>query len=237
MTAYGYRVSEECLVYWAAPADARPRHRDLFTDDELERADAYRRPVDRDRFIVGCALSRIALGELLRLPPAAVPLLRDCADCGRPHGRPRLGDEAAHLSVSHSGDHVVVAVTRAGPVGVDVEKHAESPLDVATTVLAPGELADWRRGPERVRGFFGYWTRKEAVLKATGDGLRARMTGVRVSAPGAPARLLSFDDRPGLRLWLADLEAGPEHSAALAVATDGPVSVTRLDGARLLDTV
>ena len=62
-----------CEVWWARPDAARPWHRELFTADELGRADAYRRPEDRDRFTVGCATSRLVLGRLLGL--ADLPLL------------------------------------------------------------------------------------------------------------------------------------------------------------------
>jgi len=98
-----YESDMICEVWWARPDAARPWHRELFTADELGRADAYRRPEDRDRFTVGCATSRIVLGRLLGLPPERVPPLGDRDRCGRPHGRPYLPGGEFHLSVSHSG--------------------------------------------------------------------------------------------------------------------------------------
>lgn len=245
-------MSIECLVYWARPRDARPRHRELFTDAERGRADAYRREVDRDRFAVGCALSRIALGRLLSMEPAAVPLLRDCSGCGQPHGRPRVlpdgiepdgrprTGEPAFVSVSHSGDHVVVAVTRAGPIGVDVEQHRPEALDLADTVLTGPERAALAALPEseRVAGFFGYWTRKEATLKAVGRGLTVPMTSIEPTQTGG-VTVLNGDAElaaalAGLRL--IDLDAGAGHSAALAttVAPSAAPRPVRLDGGALL---
>lgn len=211
----------------------------MFTGAELARATAYRRAIDTARFVVGCALSRLALGELLSLPPGDVPLLRDCADCGQPHGRPRLADDSAHVSVSHSGEHVVVAVTRAAPLGVDIEQHKPQSVDLAEAVLTETEQAGFSALPktERVAGFFRYWTRKEAVLKATGDGLRVPMTAIEVSAPHSPAALLRFDGRPTLRLRLADLSVDAEHSAAIAVETTDPPTMTHVDGRVLLAAV
>ncbi|MEV5407320.1 4'-phosphopantetheinyl transferase superfamily protein [Thermopolyspora sp. NPDC052614] len=226
-----------CEVWWARPDAARPWHRDLFTPDELGRADAYRRRADRDRFTVGCAVSRIVLGRRLGLAPADVPLRRDCDSCGRPHGRPRLPGDDLHLSVSHSGDWVAVAVTGLGPVGVDVEQHSARALDLAETVLAPAEAAALARLPvgERAAAMIGYWARKEAVVKATGDGLRAPLSGVRVSPPGEPARLLAYDGRPDLVMALRDLPSRPGHAAAIAVlGLTSPPPVAELDATALL---
>lgn len=225
-----------CEVWWARPDAARPWHRRLFTADELGRADAYRRREDRDRFTVGCATSRLVLGRLLGLAPADVPLRRDCARCGRPHGRPRLPGDELHLSVSHSGDWVAVAVTDLGPVGVDVERHAPT-AELAETVLSPAEAAVLARlpEPERATALIEYWVRKEAVLKATGDGLRVALSGVVVSAPGEPAALISYAGRPGLVMALRELSPRPGHAAVLAVAgLTSPPPVTEHDATPLL---
>ena len=232
-----YESDMICEVWWARPDAARPWHRELFTADELGRADAYRRPEDRDRFTVGCATSRLVLGRLLGLAPADVPLRRDCESCGRPHGRPRLPGGGLHLSVSHSGDWVAVAVTDLGPVGVDVERHAPRAAELADTVLAPAEAAVLARLPEAERGtaLIEYWARKEAVLKATGDGLRAPLSGVVVTAPGEPPALLSYEGRPGLVMALRELSPRPGYAAVLAVAgLADPPQVAEHDATGLL---
>ena len=80
--------------------------------------------MDRDRTIVAWALVRTLLGDLLGEDPADVAIERHCVRCGSgDHGKPRLADTSAgiHFSLAHSGPHVVVAVSRAGPVGIDVE--------------------------------------------------------------------------------------------------------------------
>ncbi|SEF88838.1 4'-phosphopantetheinyl transferase [Thermomonospora echinospora] len=190
--------------------------------DEVERArrERYVRPADRDRFTVGVAVTRLAAGALLGVAPERVPLDRTCAGCGAPHGRPVI-DGGPHLSVSHSGERVVVALT-GGPVGVDVEEDAGRLTEgVAGQLLGPDEAADLRDlGPAaRRRGLLEYWTRKEAVLKATGDGLRVPLTDLRMSAPDEPPRLLAWEDRPGLagRLTLRTLTPGPGYAACLAL--------------------
>ena len=234
-----YETSMICEVWWARPEAARPWHRELFTAEELDRADAYRRPEDRDQFTVGCATSRIVLGRLLGLPPEKVPLRRDCDGCGRPHGRPYLPGGEYHLSVSHSGDWVAVAITDLGPVGIDVERHTARAAGLAEAVLAPAEAEAYARLPEaeRAAALIAYWTRKEAVLKATGDGLRAPLRGVTVSAPHEPPALLSYAGRPGLVMALCALAPRPGHAAVLAIAgVAEPPPVTEHDATPLLTT-
>src|SRR5690606_16110148 len=107
------------------------------------------------------------------------------------------------LSLSHTGAHVVCAVVRGAPIGVDVEDGAGL-LDadmLAKKILAPVELAAYHRLPadRRPEAVLSYWTRKEAVLKTTGEGLRVPMRTLVVSDPDAEPRVLGWasGDRPG----------------------------------------
>ena len=81
---------------------------------------AYARQEDKDRFLLGCAVTRRVLGIQLMIPPSDVRLDRTCEDCGRPHGKVKV--EGMQLSVSHSGDLIGVAFHPTAPVGLDVEK-------------------------------------------------------------------------------------------------------------------
>jgi len=81
-------------------------------------------------------------------------------------------------------------------------------------VLGAGERAD---GPE---AFYRYWTRKEAVVKATGDGITVDLQLVRVSGVDEPPRLLSYPDRPAIAAAIRDLNPGGGHVAAVCVLTD-----------------
>jgi 4'-phosphopantetheinyl transferase len=133
------------------------------------------------------------------------------------------------VSVSHSGDWVLVAACRDGPVGVDVEL-VDARLDVA--LLAPRALTPDEREilatmPDEARraGFVRYWCRKESVLKSTGDGLRSELTGLRVTGPHEPAALRSWVNQPDLvgRMRLRDLPIDERHLAC--VAYDSPIVV------------
>lgn len=227
-------------MWWASLADARPEHVRLLDTDERGRRDRYLRDEDRDRFTIGVALTRLILSAALGLAPERVLLDRTCRDCGGPHGAPRLGTGTGpYVSVSHSGDRIAVAVSPDGPLGVDVEATGK-PLteDLGRHVLTAAEQAELVRLPEpdRTGGLLAYWTRKEAVLKATGDGLRVPMTELTVSGPTAEPRLLAWPARPGLpeRITLRLLEPGPGHIACLALVDQSHATLRQERAAALL---
>jgi 4'-phosphopantetheinyl transferase len=228
-------------VWWADLEDARPSHVALLNGVERARRERFARPADRDRFTLGVALTRCVVGQRLGQVPEAVRLDRTCPTCGAPHGRPRLVDPASSLriSVSHSGNRVVVAIADRGDVGVDVEASGTE-LDVdglGTSVLTPAERAELDRSPADLReiGFLTYWTRKEAVLKATGDGLRVDPDRFTVSVPGEPPRILDWPERPDLpsRISLHTLDPGPGHVACLALLDVSGAEVDQRSAERL----
>jgi 4'-phosphopantetheinyl transferase len=193
-------------VAWARLGDAHAGLRTLLDPVERGRHDETAAPADRARFLVGCALSRLLLGELLDLPPARVPLRRVCPRCGGPHGKVRLDMPDApapyDFSVTHSGAVIGVAVSSDGAVGLDVED-ADASVDVdgaARTALSGTELAALHALPpaERRRAFLRVWTRKEAVLKALGVGLRMPLRGLEVSPPTAPPAVLAWPPPPAV---------------------------------------
>src|SRR4051794_19461053 len=83
-----------CHVWWARPNDANVRLRTLLDATERERLRTMRREIDRNRFTVGCALIRLALAAYLAQGPARIGISRTCADCGLPHGKPRIAHGA-----------------------------------------------------------------------------------------------------------------------------------------------
>jgi 4'-phosphopantetheinyl transferase len=189
-------------IWWASRGDYRDELTGLF--DETERA----------RFAVGCALAKQAVAWRTGGAARAVMFDRSCAECGGTHGKPRVA--GVEFSVSHSGDAVVVAVADA-PCGVDVEL-LDGDRDIAglsRLVLGEGEQA------ADEREFLRAWTRKEAVTKATGDGLRAPFSQVIVA--GEPPRVAAwpYPDSPD-SVTVKDLDAPAGYLAALAVL--GPVA-------------
>lgn len=232
-----------CDVWWAAPACARPGLLDLLDAEERRRHARFRLQADRDRFLVAHALARLVCAHACGLPPEEVAFTWRCRNCDRPepHGKPLPDGAARGLEVSwtHSGDRVGVALARGAELGLDVEllRSASDIEALSEHVLGSAERAAFEAlpAPERLPAFFTYWTRKEALLKATGHGLAGGLDNVEVSAPGEPAAVLGWRG-PGApaAVWLTDLDAGSGYRAALAALVSGPLEVSVHDGAPLL---
>jgi 4'-phosphopantetheinyl transferase len=228
-----------CQVWWARPADARPPLDLLLDQAERDRRGRLLRQDDRDRLTVGAALARLVLAAHLGRPAERVRFDRACRRCGAQHGKPRLLDDSTGLqfSVAHSGQRVAVAVVRGALIGVDVEHLAASArLEVdalAREVLSEDEQAAFRTlaARDRLPGLLTYWTRKEALLKATGDGLSVPMATITVSGPDEPPRLqrwpaLSSSHAP---VAIEQLHPGAGYVASLAVLGLPAVRVSEFD--------
>ena len=217
-------------VWWARRQDASDRLAVLLDPAERRRWTAYRRAEDRERFLVGCTLAKAALARYTGRSPADVRFDRTCVNCGEPHGKPAIAGGGPGHSVAHSGDLIAVAVAGAGaPVGVDVEQ-AEGrrhllggdgdPEALARLVLSEAEQAALAAVPAggRAHAFLVAWTRKEAVTKATGDGMRATFSEVVVAADAGPPRVDAWPyPRSPRDVSLVDLDAADGYVAALAV--------------------
>jgi 4'-phosphopantetheinyl transferase len=215
-------------VWWARRQDAADRHLALLDETERQRWAGYRQDADRERFLAGCALAKMVIAGCSGGRPGEVALDRTCRRCGQPHGKPAIKGSHLELSVAHSGDLIAVAIATA-PVGVDVEQleGRARPLggDGDPGALARRVLADQERAalaavppPGRARAFLVAWTRKEAVTKATGDGLRAVFSEVIVAADHGRPRLVAWPyPQPPHSVTLHDLDAEPGYVAALAV--------------------
>ncbi|SDD29313.1 4'-phosphopantetheinyl transferase family protein [Actinokineospora iranica] len=213
-----------CEVHLAHPAAPTPALLDLLDPVEQVRGETYARAVDRARFLTGRVMAKALVGRELGVPPRAVRFDSTCPDCDRPHGKPRVGG-GPELSISHSGDRVAVALA-AAPVGVDVEQVVEREL-MAELVRMSLTEREQSALTTPVPGFFTYWSRKEAVLKATGKGLAVPMRAIAVSAPDEQPALLD-GTKAGLlpaTTHLVDIDAGPGYRACVAVLGDAAPQV------------
>lgn len=149
---------------------------------------------------------------------------RTCGRCGELHGKPRA--DGVELSVTHSGDIVGVATARV-PVGMDVEQvgRSSAPEVLARYMTSEEERQDLAAlsGQRLARAVLVAWTRKEAVTKATGEGLGVSFSSVTVSATGTPSRLTAwpYPQDPGtVSLFDLNVPPGtwfPSRSSASAV--------------------
>ena len=199
-----------------------PTLRPLLSDDEIRRADRFYRASDGSRFIVAHAALRLILSDRVRTDPKELRF-----ETG-PQGKPALVHRPdapdIRFNLSHSGDRAAIAVTRRREVGIDIERLApeRSNLAIADRFFSSTEIAALRRLPDadRVTGFFNCWTRKEAYIKARGEGLSIPLDSFDVSlTPGQPAALLAsrYDPTDVERWYFQALNAPEGYAAAFAV--------------------
>lgn len=190
--------------------------------DERLRAERYYFEQDRQRFIVGRGLLRAILGYYLHVEPAHVQF------CYGRYGKPSLqcppNRQGLEFNLTHSHGLALYAITRDRRVGVDIEhiRPVAEIEQIARSVFSSQEYAMLQALPssELLRGFFNCWTRKEAIVKARGEGLAFTLDQFTVSLrPGAPAQLLSTQsERLASTTWtLLELTPVPGYVAALAV--------------------
>jgi 4'-phosphopantetheinyl transferase len=172
---------------------------------------------------------RLAWGDGTAPLPSTAPELEEFGWHTLPSGKPMLTyrdgrPQPLHVSVAHGGGYAAAAVCDHGPIGIDAE-HIEPRrriLPIAQRFYAADEYARLAScgEDERTALFHQWWTRKEAVLKATGVGLRGGLT-VRVdAAPDADGwREVRLDDHPA-PLFVRDLRT-PDPSLVAAIAIEG----------------
>jgi 4'-phosphopantetheinyl transferase len=215
---------------WSLPLDislsSLARFTEFLSPDERKRADRVRFEVHRNRFVVGRGLMRLILGRYCDVPPEKLRF-----NYG-PNGKPELtpGEKARrtggalHFNLAHSEGVGVLAVTQTGPVGVDVEqvRRLREFKELVSQFFSVREAAEFSRleREQQPAAFFNLWTRKEALLKATGEGIGRLLNQVEVSfLPGESASVLSLPpEQWASREWsLVDLAISPAYAAALAL--------------------
>jgi len=189
--------------------------------DELARAERFRFTRDKMRFVAGRGLLRLILSRYL-----GVPAERIVFDYG-PRWKPRLGSASGrdllHFNLAHSDGLAVYAMTRVGEVGIDLERvrRVSESKQIASYFFSERECAQWRSLPAclQTEAFFNCWTRKEACLKANGEGITESLKQVEVSLiPREPAQLLCLagDPRAAANWLLQALTPALGYVGALA---------------------
>jgi 4'-phosphopantetheinyl transferase len=207
------------------------------SSDEKTRADRFRFDKDRRRFILARGLLRQVLSRYAQAEPAALTFTY--SDDGKPELLQQGGGQAVRFNLSHSGDVVLIAVTRGRHLGVDVEcldreLHIH---EIAQRFFAPEEAAALHRLPVALqrKAFFQYWTVKEAYAKAVGGGLKLVLPKVNLgtldSAQGSWSRIEPIGDH--LETWSsARLQSSCGYAAALVMQGKGyPIAQWRLGAA------
>jgi 4'-phosphopantetheinyl transferase len=215
---------------WSAPLNVTDQVYDVLSQclssNELERADKYVFKRDRRSFIVARGILRDILARYLDCQP------RDICFQYKPHGKPEIrfmkASDRLEFNLSHSSGFFVLAVSAGRQVGADVERIRPLPdLDQ----MAFNSFSDYERNAlsaltsdEKLLGFFRCWTRKEAYLKARGDGLSIPLDAFDMSlAPDNPIGMLSnrLDPNEVSRWSFYTFTPEQEFIGALAIKGQG----------------
>lgn len=200
----------------------------VLDEQEKAKADRFRAAHARRASILARGMTRLVLAKYLAT--SARSLTFEFNQYGKPALAERALAERLQFNVSHSGDWVVLAVTSAAAVGVDIERHR--PLDDALRLaerffsLSERSTLAQIASAEQLAAFFRCWTRKEAYIKAVGTGIFAGLDTFDVTLrPEEPANVLRFHTtayNPGA--WtLCDFDLAERYSAAVMVHAPSPV--------------
>ncbi len=189
----------------------------LLSDAERARAARFGTPLLRARYVTGRATLRLLLGRWLGIEAAHVPIARGH------RGRPFVdAGGAPDFNVSHTRDAAVIALSTKRVIGVDLER-VDRAVDAAR--LARKFLASREReamgaldSDAARRRFLRLWTCKEAMSKATGDGLAAPMGRLAVDATDDGWRLHDGPPPYDSRGWsLVEIDVPATHMATAAL--------------------
>ena len=194
----------------------------IISEDERSKARRYKFENNRNDYIMARGLLRRLLGAYMDTDPSTIRFMYN------PYGKPALMNQAGRhrvtFNVSHSHGIVLYAFSRGRELGIDLERiRPEAAHDgVAERFFSNKEVSTLRSLPEYAQpiGFFNCWTRKEAYIKARGEGLTIPLNQFDVSlVPGEPAALLESRVNPtDISRWsLRALHMGTQYIAALAV--------------------
>ena len=206
------------------PKRQRERLAQYLHADEQERAARFHFERDREAYETARGTLRLVLAGYCQIEPTAVPIAY------AERGKPYLAAPYSQLkfNLSHAGDWALLAVSDGRELGVDVEKIRPLPEleQIAERFFAPIEREALLALPaeQRLTAFFTCWTRKEAYIKALGDGLRQPLDEFAVTVrPDEPARLLYvLGEETAVNHWeMREIAMPPGYVAALVVARGG----------------
>jgi 4'-phosphopantetheinyl transferase len=229
MTAAGLPLASRQVDLWIArtDVDARTCEKWLGVLDAQERgrASSLVFEADRRRYIASHAFARRVLGGYRAQAPHGLSFRRG------PYGKPGL-DGGPEFNLSHAGVLALLAVGGSRAVGVDVERVRpfDDALALASRYFCRAEQEALRRlDPEALTlGFYLCWTRKEAFIKATGEGLSSPLDGFEVTCtPGEPARLRVDAGPHGEKAGWSLRHLDPMLGYVGALAAPGPIEKVR----------
>ena len=220
-------VSDDIHIWYASLERPVIEFQNMLSSDERYRAGRFHYKTDRNRFIIRHGILRTILSFYLDTEPDRVRF-----NYGK-NDKPALANEynegKLYFNISSSEGLALYAFTRIGEVGVDIEciHDISDMMQITESYFSSAENAALRTLPtsQRKQGFFHCWTRKEAFIKAIGDGLSLPLDRFDVSlVPGEPAGLLAIEGSVTEATQWSMQDLKPASGFAAAFAVKGPVS-------------
>jgi 4'-phosphopantetheinyl transferase len=186
----------------------------VLSEDERQRAERFHFVRDHHMFTACRAKLRRLLAERTGTLPESLTF-----DYGH-RGKPSLRGSALSFNLSHAGPWFACAISDGPAIGIDIEHihPLEDMASMARHFFAPAEVAHLESLPEaqRTHSFFECWTRKEAVIKATGEGVSRPLDSFEVAfGPGVAPALLRLDDQRNPGWPMHTFDPAPDYIAAL----------------------
>jgi 4'-phosphopantetheinyl transferase len=231
-----FKLADNEVHIWRAPLTVTtPSENEYFAvlnPQERIRAERFHFPLHKRRFIAARGILRQLLSRYQKTAPDKVDFLYN------PRGKPSLADVSLQFNVSHSHEIAVYALTKNSPIGVDIEKSEKQFNDsVAERYLHPDEYAELNGLTDGLRAmeFYRIWARKEAVIKAIGDGMHIALNSFSTATKGQPINIVIAGE---ISSWhLRDFNAHADYQSAVVTQnaidkihffewdTQGPVSL------------
>ena len=202
----------------------------LLSPDEIARADRFRFPIHRLRFILARGILRKILSFYTGIPPAELGFSYG------PRGKPYLKDNKLNLqfNVSHSDDLAVYGFTLGHELGVDIEKISPTfKAGVAKRFFSEAENQALSALPEAVRAqaFYRIWAGKEAIIKAVGEGLYVPLGDITIHL-NEQSQWITLDHAGREeKFYLENFSVHPDYQSAFA--TRQKVTLIKLDSLAL----
>jgi 4'-phosphopantetheinyl transferase len=210
-----------CAAHLDLPLETLARFASILSEEEQERAARFRFETHHNRFVAGRAVLRSILAAHLDCAPDELDF--NYGPNGKPALSGRLAQSGIFFNLAHSEDLALIAVTRVGPIGVDVERirPMSEADDLVERFFSARENTLFQTLPEdqKCAAFFNLWTRKEAWLKATGEGIGDSLNRVEVTfLPGESPQFLALPQESGVFNNWALRDLAPANGFVGAVA-------------------
>jgi 4'-phosphopantetheinyl transferase len=195
----------------------------ILSQEELTKAFKFKFEKHQNRFIITRANLRLILSKYINIAPENIEFIY--SEKGKPSLAQNYDDLGIEFNLSHSGELALYAVTKDKRIGIDVEK-IRTNCDVesiAKRFFCESEYQFISRLPEgeKQRVFYQVWTRKEAYLKATGEGLGGGLDTIELDLESKDTKIISIkgEEKTSNNWYLYELKMPENYLASLAVET------------------